>query len=133
MKIWAYVILAGILVTAAGTASRFLYKSGYNKAVTEQQAAGINAQNEAIEKRMAEWIATQDVAEDIIHVEEKIVERIKIVHRDVPRIVERIVTVRTECRDLGPEYAGLLNGAVRASNQSSDESSAAAPDVDDSL
>ncbi len=122
MKIWAYVILVGIIIAAAGTSSRFLYKAGYNKAVTEQQAAGIEAQNEAIQKRMQEWIDTQAAAEPVIIIEEKIVEKIRVVTREVPKVVEKFIVA--ECRDLGPEYAGLLNSAVRASNSRGDESSA---------
>ncbi len=125
MKIWAYVILAGILIGAATATYKAIDRAGYNRAIVEQQAANIKAQNAAIEKRMAEWIATQDQAEVVIQIKEKIVEKIRVVTKEVPKIIETFVI--TECRDLGPEYAGVLNKQVRASNNTGDESPAATP------
>lgn len=122
MKVWAYVILAGILVTAIGTGARMLYKSGYNAAVVDQQELAIEAQNKAIDDARAEWEATREAAEAEVIIEERIVEVIREVEREVPRVVERIVEVKPECRDLGTEYAGLLNAAVRASNSRADSS-----------
>ncbi len=133
MKIWAYIILIGLLIGAASVAYIKIDSAGYNRAVVEQQAAGIKAQNEAIEERMAEWIATQAAAEPIIIIEEKIVEKIRVVEKDVPRIVEKIVQVKPDCADLGPEYSKLLNDSVRASNQRSDQSSAATDNLDAAL
>lgn len=133
MKIWAYVILAGILLTAAGASARALYKSGYTAATVEQQDLAIKAQNKAIDDARAEWEATRGAAEVEIRIEEKIIEKIRIVERDVPRIVERIVEIKPECRDLGAEYAGLLNAAVNASNHRENGSADAAAIVDDTL
>ena len=133
MKVWAYVILAGILVTAIGTGARMLWKSGYDAAVVDQQELAIERQNKAIEDARAEWERTQEAAEAEIIIEERIVEVIREVEREVPRVVERIVEVTPECADLGPEYAGLLNAAVRASNSRAASPSDAAATVDDGL
>ncbi len=131
MKIWAYIILAGILIGAATATYKAIDKAGYNRAIVETQQANIKAQNAAIEKRMAEWIATQDQAEVVIQIKEKIVEKIRVVTKEVPKIIETFVIA--ECRDLGAEYAGLLNDQVRASNNARDESPTAAPSMDASL
>jgi len=131
VKIWAYIILLGMILAAAGTAARMIYNAGKNSVILQSQEDALKAQNEAVEKRMTEWIATQEIAEVVIHVEEKIVERIRVVEREVPKIVKEFVVA--ECRDLGPEYAGLLNDAVYASNQRSNSGPAASSSVDDSL
>ena len=122
MKIWAYVILAGVLIGAATAAYSAIYKSGYNDAVVEQQELAIERQNQAIEDARAEWEATREAAEAEVIIEERIVEVIREVEREVPRVVERIVEVTPECRTLGPDYAGLLNAAVDASNSRADGS-----------
>lgn len=133
MKIWAYVILAGIVIGGLSAAARAMYKSGYNDAVVEQQELAIERQNEAIDAARAEWEATQEAAEAEIVIEERIVEVIREVEREVPVVVERIVETKPECRDLGTEYAGLLNAAVRASNSRADSSTDAAAAVDDGM
>ena len=129
MKIWAYVALAGILIAAITAGVRYVDQNAYNRAVSELQEQAIEQQNEAIEKRMAEWVETQAAAEPVIIIEEKIVEKIRVVIKEIPKIVE--VFVADECRDLGFEYAELLNAAVRASNQSSDTNTTVASPVVD--
>jgi len=133
VKIWAYIILAGMIIGAVTTAYKVIDKNGYDRAVKEQQAAGIKAQNKAIEKRMKEWIDTQAAAKPVIIIEEKIVEKIRVVTKEVPRVVERIITIKPECNDLGVEYAGLLNSAVRASNQRGDPGASTADSMDAAL
>ena len=127
MKVWAYLAIIVIVVGAAGTAVNKIHKSGYNKAVSEMQADAIEKQNTAIEAARLEWEATREAAEVVIVIEEKIVERIRVITKEVPKIVERFI--ESECRDLGPEYAGLLNAAVRASNSRSDPGAAVATEL----
>jgi len=129
VRIYGYLALAVALIVAAGAAYRAINDAGYNRAIVEMQEASIKAQNEAIEKRMDEWIATQDKAEVIIKIEEKIVEKIRVVTKEVPKIIKEFIVA--ECRDLGPEYAGVLNNQVRASNNATD--STATPGMDASL
>lgn len=118
MKIWAYLAIFAIVIGAAGTAANKIHKAGYNKAVSEMQADAIEQQNAAIEAARLEWEATRAEAEVVIIIEEKIVEKIRVVTKEIPKIVEKFVQVG--CRDLGLEYAGVLNAAVRASNSRSD-------------
>jgi len=133
VKIFGYLALAVTLIVAAGAAYRAINDAGYNRAIVEMQTDSIKAQNEAIEKRMAEWIATQNEAEVVIQIEEKIVEKIRVVTKEVPKVVKEIITIKPECSDLGPEYAGLLNAAVRASNNTQDGSATVTSNVADSL
>jgi len=120
MKAYAYVIIILAVIAALGTAAKFIHDSGYNKRDAEIRDEAIIAQNDAIEKRMAEWVETQAQAEPIIVIEEKIVERIREVEKRIPFEVEKIVTVTPECADLGPDYAGLLNAQISASNARKD-------------
>jgi len=120
VKIFGYLALAVTLIVAAGAAYRAANDAGYNRAIVEMQEASIKAQNEAIENLMAEWIITQDKAEIVIQIEEKIVEKIRVVTKEVPRIIREFIVA--DCHDLGPEYAGVLNKQVRASNNTTNES-----------
>jgi len=131
VKIFGYLALAVTLIVAAGAAYRAINDAGYNRAIVEIQEASIKAQNEAIEKRMAEWIATQDKAEVVIKIEERIVEKIRVVTKEVPKIIKEFIVA--ECRDLGPEYTGVLNNQVRASNNATDQSPPVTPGMDASL
>ena len=116
MKIWGWVILAGILVAALTAGTRAIYVAGYNKRDNEV-VREIAAAEEAARLKEAElWRKTVEEAEAEIIVEEKIVEVIRTVEKKVPRVVEKIVEVKPECRDLGLGYAGLLNQQVRGAN-----------------
>jgi len=127
MKIWAYLGLAVALIAAIGAAGRFAYNAGYSARNDEIRDDAIIAQNNAIQKGIDDWVATQDQAEVEIVVEERIVEKIRVVEREIPKIVEKIVTLTPECADLGTDYARLLNEQIAASNSSSGEGSESPP------
>jgi len=131
MKIWAYVILAGIIAGAIGTGLRWAYTSGYDKRDQEVQQDIIDAQETARADEEAKWKDTVAAAEATIVVEERIVEKIRVVEREIPKVVERIVEVTPECADLGPDFAGLLNDQIRASNGL--QSPEAPPGVDEGM
>lgn len=129
MRIWGYVILVGLVIAAAGAASRMIYNAGRNSVIVQSQADAIKHQNDAIEAARLKWEETREAAEVVIVTEEKIVEKIRVVTKEVPKIVEKFI--QPDCRDLGPEYAGVLNAAVRASNQGSTTETAA--ELDETL
>ena len=54
-------------------------------------------------------------------------EKIRVVEKEIPKVVKEIVTVRPECADLGPDFASVLNNQVRAAN--SIQSAETAPGV----
>lgn len=116
MKVWAYVALAALIIGAAGAAAKGLHSAGYNKRDQEVQQDIIEAQVRAEEEAEARWAASVVAATEAIRVEEKIVERIREVEIEIPKVVERIVELTPECADLGPAYAGMLNNQVRAGN-----------------
>ena len=116
MKIWAYIILAGILIAAIGGAYKAVHAAGYNKRDAEVKEELIEQQNAAIKKGIEDWAATQDAAETQIVIEEKIIEVIREIEKEVRVEVERIVEVSPECSDLGLGYARVLNNQVNASN-----------------
>lgn len=116
MKIWAYVALAVLILGAAGAAAKSIHSAGYNKRDREVQQDIIEAQVKAAEDAEARWSASVKAATEAIRVEEVIVERIREVEIEIPKVVERIVELTPECADLGPAYAGMLNNQVRAGN-----------------
>lgn len=114
MKIWAYIILAGLLIGFATWAHGKVYDQGYDAALVEQFEVQQEAIADALRDARIQWELSAEVATDNIIIEEKIVERIKIVEREVPKIVERVVAA--ECRDLGPDIQRVFNDAITAAN-----------------
>lgn len=106
-----------------------IYQSGYDAARIEIQNRAIEQQNEAIAQARASWEAEQEAAGVQIVVEEKIVERIKVVREEIPTVVEKIIELTPECSDLGPSFVGLYNDAVIAANSGT----AGSPDTESSF
>lgn len=108
-----------------------VYDSGYADATAEQQKLAIEQQNEAIAQARIEWEITAEAGEREIVIEERIVEKIRVVEREIPKIVERIVEVTPECADLGPDFLSVFNAAISASNSGEDPGTGltAEPDI----
>lgn len=108
----------GAIVIAVLLAAKFAYNAifdaGWNAAVVKQGELIQDAKAEAVEKARQEWENTATIAEKEIVVEERIVEVIREVEKEIPTVVERIVTVAPECSDLGDDFAGLLNRQVNS-------------------
>lgn len=118
-----FYVIAGLAVAGmlfAYWAHGKVYDSGYSDATAEQQKLAIEQQNKAIAQARIEWEITAGVGEREIVIEERIVERIREVEREIPVIVERIVELTPECADLGPDFLGLFNAAISASNSGDD-------------
>ena len=116
MKIWAYLAIFVLVIGAAGAAAKSIHSAGYNKRDREVQQDIIDAQIQAAADAEARWSASVVAATQAIRVEERIVEKIREVEIEIPKVVERIVELTPECADLGPAYAGMLNNQVRAGN-----------------
>jgi hypothetical protein len=129
VKVYAYVALAVVLLGGLKYGYSAVYDSGFNAAIVEQEKAIQIAKDEAIELARVEWEATAEIAEAEIIIEERIVEVVRTVEKEIPKIVERIVEVTPECNDLGADFAGLLNKQVRAGAGDSVPSSDAAADA----
>ena len=129
MKTYAYLAIFILLVAATGAAAKYIHSAGYNKRDQEVQQDILDAQESARKDEEAKWRDTVAAAEGQIVIEEKIVEKIRVVEKEIPRIVREIVEVKPECADLGDGFAGLYNDQVRAAN--SVQSTEVAPSMDD--
>lgn len=116
--------IAGVAVL--GWVVKQVYDAGYNAAVLESQENIIEAQEQAVEAARREWQASIDAERRQIETEEKIVERIRYVEREVPVVVDRIVTEQPECADLGPDFLRVFNHSIKAGGDSPAEPAAAA-------
>ena len=130
MRAYAYVALAAVVLGFAKWAHTAVYDSGYNAAVTKQSEAIQAAQDAAVAIAREQWENTVDLAAGNIVIEERIVEVERIVEREIPKIVERIVTVFPECNDLGDDFARLLNSQVNSGSSGPDSGSDVAAEPD---
>lgn len=123
MKIYAWLALGALIVAAVGGGIRWAYTSGYNARDAEAYREIAEAERRGREQADAEWAETMAQAEPQIVIEEKIVERIRYVNREIPTVVREFIPA--ECRDLGAEYARLRNEQVRAANNHAGSDAAA--------
>lgn len=133
MKLYVIAGLAIALMLFAYWAHGKVYDSGYADATAAQQKLAIEEQNKAIEQARVEWELTAAAGEREIIIEERIVEKIRVVEREIPTVVERIVEVTPECADLGPDFLGLFNAAISASNSGEDPGTGLTAEPDTSL
>ncbi len=122
LKLFAMGAFGIALISFSVWAYGKIYSSGFNAAVVEQQQIAIKRQNVAIVEARLEWEATAAAAEVEIRIEERIVERIRVVEREIPTVVERIVEVTPECNDLGTDFLRVYNDAIRAGHRREDDS-----------
>lgn len=130
MRIYAYVALAIVVLGFLKWGHTAVFNSGYNAAVAEQGIAIQVAKDKAVAVAREQWENTAKLASANIVIEERIVEVERIVEREIPVIVERIVTVFPECNDLGDDFARLLNAQVNSGSSGSNRGAdiAAEPD-----
>lgn len=115
IKAAVYVVALLAVLIAAKMGVSAIYKSGWNAAIVEQERLIQQAKEDARAKEKEFWESVVADAEAQIIVEEKIVEKLVEVEKKIPVVVDRIVEVKPECRDLGPDFIGLLNEQIRAS------------------
>lgn len=112
------IIIAAILSLVIGAgwrASAAIYDAGYEKAELVQAEALDALKDEIARKAVEDWRAAQDVAGGEIDTEIRIVEKIRIVEREIPKIIEKIVEVKPDCADL-PELGRLFTEQAEAAN-----------------
>lgn len=112
MKIWAYLALAVVVLGFAKWAHGAVYEQGWNAANVANFEVQQEAIAEAVNEARIQWDLSVVAATDNIIIEERIVERVEFVEREVIKIVERVVV--PECRDLGPDIQRVFNDAIRA-------------------
>ena len=130
MKWWVYLAILVVGGSLAKWIYDSIYDAGWNAAVIEQRNVIIEKQQEAVAAARLEWEATAEIAEAQVIVEEKIVEVVRTVEKEIPKVVERIVTVAPECSDLGDGFARLLNDQARAGVGGENDSADAAAEPD---
>lgn len=133
LKPFLYVGLAIAVMGFARWAYSAVYNSGYGAAQIAFQQLAIEQQNDAIADARLRWEADQEAAGKQIVVEERVVEKIKIVREEIPVVVERIVEITPECADLGPDFLVLYNAAINAANSGSAGSPDTEPGPDEAL
>lgn len=114
LKIWAYLAIVIAILGGSKWAHSAIYKAGFNAAIVEQERLIQEAKEQAKQDADEKWSQIVANAEGQIVVEEKIVEVIREIEKEIPTVVERIVTVKPECDDLGPDFVRLWNAQVSA-------------------
>lgn len=113
LKAFAYAAILSMVLGAAWKLQDSIWTSGYNQAQLEFQDESVRIANAAVEKAREQWGASAKAAEAQILVEEKIVEEIRVIEKEIPVVVETVVP---ECRTLGPAVLGVYNKAINAAN-----------------
>lgn len=111
LKAFAYAAILSLVLGAVWTAYNKVWTAGYNSAQLELQEETIKAANAAVEHARKQWEASAAAAESQIIVEEKIVEKIRVIEKEIPVVVEGVAP---KCRDLGPDVLRLFNDAINA-------------------
>lgn len=114
IKIWAYLAIIVAVLGGMKWAHSAVYKSGWDAAIVEQEQLIQEVREQATADARTKWQKLVDEAAGQIVVEERIVEVIREIEKEIPVVVEKIVTVKPECADLGPDIAGLLNAQINS-------------------
>ncbi len=119
LKFWAILTAVMAVMAFIKWAHGEVYDAGYNDAELKWRAAQAQAIADAVtEAKRATALAYAEAMANIER-ETEIVERVRVVEREVPRIVERVV--QPECRDLGPDIQRVFNDAIIAASGASPE------------
>lgn len=113
IKIWAYVLIITLLLGGAWTTYNKIYDAGYSKAVNEYQGQALVLADKRVAEARRQWDLGAEAASVQIVVEEKIVEKISYVEKEIPTVIEAI---KYECRDLGYDIMEVYNNIIEASS-----------------
>src|SRR5262245_46531281 len=86
-----------------------VWHRGYDARLAEETAANEQRISDAVTAARAQWEQSAQVGAAQIKVEQKIVERIRYVDREIPKVV----ALAGVCRDLGPGVLRVYNDAVQ--------------------
>jgi len=107
-----------ILLGAAWKAYAVIDQAGYDRAQVEYGQAIDEIRAQAAQDVEDNWRVAQAIAGTETDIEIQIVEKIRIVEREIPTYIDRIVQVKPGCRDL-PELGSLFSIQAEASNNRS--------------
>lgn len=114
-------IILGIIVVLSASAWKahaIIDQAGYDRAELEFREGLDVIKDKAAQDAVDDWRAAQAIAGASTDAEIEIVETIRIIEREVPKYIERIVEVKPECADL-PELGSLFSAQAKASNSRS--------------
>ena len=131
MKVAGYAVIVVTVLAFVKWYSDRQFDAGYNAATAEQAAIIEQERAAAVDQARQEWENTTEVAETVIETNEVIREVIREVEVEVPVVVERVVTVKPDCADLGNDVAGLLSRQARAGLDRENESTGPPANIDD--
>ena len=118
IKLGIILAIITVLLGAAWKALASAEQAGYDRAGVEFAEALDVVRANAAQDVEDNWRAAQVIAGAETDIEIQIVEKIRIVEREIPTYIERIVEVKPECRDL-PELGSLFSIQAAASNNRS--------------
>ena len=114
-------IILGIIVVLFG-AGKWTHakidQEGYERAELHFQEGLAGIKDRAAKDAVDDWRAAQVIAGDATDVEIRIVETIRIVEREIPKYIDRIIEIKPDCADL-PELGILFSAQAEASNSRS--------------
>ena len=128
MKPWAYAVIILALIAARGGVYAAGHSSGYEKRDNEVKEELLAAVEAARADEEEKWHATVAAARAAVRVETVIEEKIRVVEKEVPKIVQEIITVKPECSNLGDSYARVRNNQIRAANNIQTPEAGLSPD-----
>lgn len=112
----AFIVTA--VLAGAYTAYSAIDEAGYARAELHFREGLDAIKEKAAQDAVDDWKAAQAVAGVAIDDEIQIEEKIRIIEREVPKYIEKIVEVKPECSDL-PELGVLFSAQAEASNSRS--------------
>jgi hypothetical protein len=113
-KFWGVIAAIGILTTFFMWWSSERYDAGYNASELKWRIAQQQAINDAVAEALDSQRLAHEEAIANLEKETEVIERVRIVEREVPKIVREFV--QPECRDLGSDIQRVFNDAIRASS-----------------
>lgn len=111
-KLYLYAGVSLIVLCGLVLGYQKIWHRGYDARVADEVAVTNKRISEAVATARANWQKSSSAGATQIKVEQQIVERIRYVDRDIPKVVE----LAGDCRDLGPAFLRVFNGAVEAAN-----------------
>jgi len=105
----------GVVAIGALTAGGYkLYQAGYDKATVRCQTNTLEAVEKALDKQAANHLKHLSRAVEKARQDRIIETKIEKVYEKVPVVVEKVITERPQCADLGLDFLRLWNEPIQA-------------------
>lgn len=117
-KLLLIAVILGMTITAGWKAAAAIDQAAYERAELDFREGLDAIKDKAAQDAVNDWKAAQAIAGDETDVEIRIVEKIRIVEREIPKIIEEIVYLKPECAVL-PKLGVVFSTQAEASNSRS--------------